>query len=373
MWLVSRDSRDYSSALGETVKRLPLLSAVDPRRLAPPVCKNVEMTSLEKVRPATAADVAARAGVSRATVSHILSGREERFPEPTRARVRKAARELNYSPWASGRSLVRGRSDTIVVLLPQVSIGGMRLQETIETLTRSLTGPDANVVLRIADEDAGSTVSALLKLQPLAVVELGALPTKHKALLQSHGVAVVPDIEHPVRYHGMTIDVAIGDLQVQELGGRGDRQIVYAALHGDKNDAYGAGRWTALEGACSRRGLAAPLRMDVPLDVDGAAEQIKKFGRVPLGIAAYNDEVAAAVLSACTRLGKSVPEDISVIGVDNSQIARLWVPRITSVEADMSVFANVALGQLRAQLGGSEMPGPEMGNGMLRVVPGLTT
>ena len=331
------------------------------------------MASLDRVRPATAADVAARAGVSRASVSQILSGRISRFPEETQQKVRKAASELNYSPWASGRSLVKGRSDTIVLLLSGASIGSMRLQETIEKLTKDFAGPGANVVLRIADHDPDVTVASVLKLQPLAVVDLGAMSAKYKAKLQAHGVATVPDIDQPIRYHGMTIDVAIGDLQVGELTRNGDRQIVYAALADTRDDTYGPGRWAALQGACQRRGLASPLRVDIPLDPDEALEQIKTLGPGQYGFAAYNDEVGAAVLGACTRAGLRVPEDASVIGVDNSEIARLWIPRLTSVGTDMGVFIDLAIGQLRAQLDGRPLPESDAGDQMLHIAAGAST
>ena len=69
----------------------------------------------------TSADVARHAGVSRSTVSQILNGHERRFPARTRDRVQAAASELGYQPSAAGRALVRGASDIVVALIPDMT------------------------------------------------------------------------------------------------------------------------------------------------------------------------------------------------------------------------------------------------------------
>ena len=72
----------------------------------------------------TAADVAARAGVSRATVSYVLNDTPHQvIPETTRERVRAAAAELGYTPSVAARALMTGRSDIVLLLLPEWPIG----------------------------------------------------------------------------------------------------------------------------------------------------------------------------------------------------------------------------------------------------------
>ena len=327
----------------------------------------------EKLRPATAADVAALAGVSRATVSHILSGRDARFPDDTKNRVKQAASQLRYRPWASGRSLVRGRSDTIVVLLPGATIAGMKIQEAIEGITQGLASPGSNVVLRIADADPDSTVEALINLQPMAVVDTGALPQRAHTRLQELGIMTVPDGSRPLRHHGMTVDSAIAEMQVSELVRRGTRRIVYAGLADARRDVFGPGRIAALTAACERRGLEPPLHIPVPLNIEKTMERMAEIGPLPVGIAAYNDETAAAVLGASARLGLSIPEDVSVIGFDNSDIARLWTPRITTIEFDMGIFVTIAVDELRAQISGEDELRPGRDYDILKLIPGSST
>ncbi|MEU0743751.1 LacI family DNA-binding transcriptional regulator [Streptomyces sp. NPDC006134] len=323
-------------------------------------------------RPATAADVAARAGVSRATVSHILNGREGRFPEETRLRVRAAAEELDYRPSPAGRSLVTGRSDTIVVVMPETTVG-QNLQNALEYLGDNAMGLGSNVVLRFAGSDPQKTADALVKLRPLAVVDFGSLDLPARDRLAAQGVPVVPDPgARPRRSPGPHEE--IGELQVTELTRSGDRQIVYASISDRRTDPYGPGRYAGVSAACERRGLAAPLSVPVPTVLEPAVAVLRELPRqAPLGVAAYNDEVALAVLAAAAHLGWAVPGDLAVVGVDATDVGQLWTPRLTTIEVDMHAFVDTVVDELAIALGQKRPAGRGAGGRMLRVVAGATT
>ncbi|MET9973319.1 LacI family DNA-binding transcriptional regulator, partial [Streptomyces sp. NPDC006356] len=302
-------------------------------------------------RPATAADVATRAGVSRATVSHILNGREERFPEETRARVRAAAAELDYRPSPAGRSLVTGRSDTIVVVMPGTTVG-QNLQNALEHLGDTAAGMGSNVVLRFAGANPAKTATALMKLRPLAVVDFGSLDRPARSRLAAQGVPTVPDLSGSPHSQGLGPQQEIAELQVAELTGRGERQIVYASVSDQRLDPYGPGRFAGVKVACERRGLAAPLSVPVPVALDAAMAALSELPQgVPLGVAAYNDQVALAVLAAAARLGLMVPRDLAVVGVDATDVGQLWTPRLTTIEVDMHAFIDGIVAELSEVLG----------------------
>ncbi|WP_425826606.1 LacI family DNA-binding transcriptional regulator [Streptomyces fractus] len=305
-------------------------------------------------RPATAKDVAQRAGVSRATVSHIFNGREARFPEATREKVRRAAAELSYRPWSAGRSLVTGRGDTIVAVMPRTSMGGMPIQDALERLTADLEGPASNVVLRFADIDPATTARALLKMRPLAVVDLGLLDADARAELESQGIPTVPRAGFfPASGGGFLLRLA--RLQVEELVRHGRRRIVYAAISDQRNDTFGDLRFAAIEDMCATLGLQEPLWCPMPLDIAEAVEALESLPRdVPLGVAAYNDHVALATLAAARELGIQVPLDLAVIGHDDIDIAALWSPSLSSVAVDVRRLMDSAAAQLEAVLRGAE-------------------
>jgi DNA-binding LacI/PurR family transcriptional regulator len=305
------------------------------------------MPVTDRARPATAADVAKHAGVSRATVSHILNGRDAKFPDETKARVRAAAEELDYRPSPAGRSLVTGHSDTIVVVMPNTTIG-FGIQEALERLSEDL-GSAANVVLRFGDEEPASTVRAILKLRPLAVIDFGSLMGPERDRLHAQGVVVVPDTRRPLTVDGVNFQDAIAILQVRELVKRGPRQIVYAGLTDKRSDPYGPSRMTGIERACHALGLPRPARINVEADIASATDALRSL-EFPVGIAAYNDYAAVAILAAAARLGIDVPGSVSVVGTDATDFGRLWTPRLTSVAVDMRAVIDDAAAQLLEQL-----------------------
>ena len=97
----------------------------------------------------TSWDVARLAGVSRSTVSQVLNGNHERFPQETRDRVAQAAETLSYRPSRAGRSLVTGLSDLIVVVVPNVTFG-RHLQDAVDSIAASTAATGMSVVVRYA-------------------------------------------------------------------------------------------------------------------------------------------------------------------------------------------------------------------------------
>lgn len=300
-------------------------------------------------KPATAADVAAMAGVSRATVSHILNGRADSFAEATQERVAAAAKALDYRPSPAGRSLVRGRGDTIVVLAPNSTIG-QNQQDALDRLIADTASLSGNVVLRFADPDVATTVASLLRLRPLAVVDLGALPQSARDRLSQQGVPTVPDIRRSEP--SVHLDVAIARMQAVELQRLGIRRIIYAGIQDRRPDPFSPQRFSAIASACHDMGLEAPVRIDIPIDPDGAYRALSAaFTAMPVGVAAYNDTVALAVASVGRQLNMKIPDELSIVGVDNTPAMRLVSPTLSSIDVNMDAYIDRAVEELANHLG----------------------
>lgn len=301
-------------------------------------------------RPATAADVAAHAGLSRTTVSHVLNGREARFPQATRDKVHASAAALDYRPSPAGRILATGRGDTIVFLMPDTTMES-NIQEAVEWVARATAHIGSNVVLRFANQDPEVSVAAILKLRPLAVVDLGSLPASSRARLAGHGVPTVPSLDAPTRRGTPDPDEVIADLQVGALFDGGKTRILYAGLADGRQDAFGPRRFAAIARACAARGLEEPVHVSIPLESDAAGETLERYWQDgPIGVAAYNDSTAIAVLSAAADRGLSVPDRVAVVGNDGSAIGRLWRPRLTSIRVDIRGIIGEAIDELMAAL-----------------------
>ena len=105
------------------------------------------------MRPAkriTSIDVARAAGVSQTTVSFVLNDKPgHSIPEATRLRILEVARELDYRPHASARALAAGRSDVVLLSVPDLPIGGA-ISRFVEELAAALAGHGLTLVTHLA-------------------------------------------------------------------------------------------------------------------------------------------------------------------------------------------------------------------------------
>ena len=106
---------------------------------------------------------------------------------------------------------------------------------------------------------------------------------------------------------------------------------------------------------CADLGLAEPVVQPVPLDPAEAAEAVRAWHDADptvTGIAAYNDEVALAVLAGARRRGLEVPGDLAVIGVDDLPVAALSRPSLTTVRADLEAMSRYIADSIARKLDG---------------------
>ncbi|HWS32908.1 MAG TPA: LacI family DNA-binding transcriptional regulator [Actinoplanes sp.] len=316
---------------------------------------------------ATSSDVARLAGVSRATVSHILNGRGQRFTAETHEKVRRAVEELRYRPSPAGRALVRGRSDLVLALIPYTTFG-TNLQDAVDRMTAEAAGLGLQVVVRLTGPDLSGVRAALLDLRPAAVVDWDTLTGADRDTLRAAGIVV--------------IDAASGDLN-HEIGrllagavlGRGPRTLVYAALADPRSDIFGPDRYAGMTAEAAARGLGAPARVVVPLDRAGASAALRPLldGAEPLAIGCYNDDVAIAVLAAVRDHGRRVPDDVTVAGVDHTPIGQLVSPRLTTIHIESDHLTGSLTRLLAEALGTPVGPAAGPSAPTLRVIPGETS
>jgi DNA-binding LacI/PurR family transcriptional regulator len=320
----------------------------------------------------TSFDVAKRAGVSRATVSHVLNGQGSRFPEETRAKVLKAAEELNYQPSPAGRALVTGRSDILVILVPNTTFGS-NLQDLVDNVTRHASAHGLSVVVRFAGSNPGETLAAILHFRPVAVVDMGILGADEREVLQNSGAAVIPRI-HAAEDPAHDINHVIGRTMAKALLRNGPRQLAYAALLDERLDPFGPGRYEGMKAAARAEGLPEPERLEVPLELGRATAALAavKTKDAPLAVGCYNDDVALAVVAAGRALGLRIPDDLSVVGVDATAIGQLVSPRLTTIRIHNAPLMERIAAELAA-LSRAEASAPQPASlPEVAVVPGET-
>lgn len=283
----------------------------------------------------TSRDVATRAGVSRATVSQILNGRDERFSAETRELVIRTAAELDYQPSAAARSLARGSSELVIALVPN-STFGPNLQDMFDEITDELAQSGLTVMLRLSSKSPRSFDRLIAGLRPLAVISLLKLNDADRAVLTSRNVMLV---EPEAAHGGGDLNDMVAQAQFRYLSERGHTRLAYARMLDSRQDPFGAERQESFARASVEAGLGEPISIALRLTLDDAKRAIASL---PTGtaVACYNDDVAISLILGARSVGRAIPDDISLIGMDDTPFAAMVTPRLTTLHHSVGALAH---------------------------------
>ena len=310
----------------------------------------------------TSADVAAAAGVSRATVSYVLNGVHDRISPETQARVFAAAERLGYVPNAMASALRAGRTEIVLLALPSWPLG----QAVAEWVTAGVAelermGYTPLVHFRHGD-DRERLIRACDRVRPIAVIGPGDdLPPERVEALRANGTRAVMAISPTPLEHVVTLLVdqaLVGEVALDHLAERGHRHVV-AVIPGEPQYAeLGADRVRGAKASAAEHGvkLVTVTAVCSPVEIGSALAPILSRSGRPTALYAFNDEYAFAAIDALESAGLTVPGDIAVIGCDNSAPARR--ARLTTIMlADIARWPSIA-GRLQGLVDGDEDRSP---------------
>lgn len=317
--------------------------------------------SPRSVRRVTSNDVANAAGVSRATVSFVLNNTpHQSISEETRRRVRDAAAKLSYRPSAEARALRRGRSDVVLLCLPEQLPMSHELATFIEAMTAALAAK--HLALMVNPWTPDPVVEAWRAVTPVIVIGWHLDPEAVEGMLLE-GVQVVTSMIDEQSVFGRwvlgTREADIARTQVGCLAEAGHRRLAYALPTNDRLFGPGQLRRQSLERACAERGLPAPIPFQTAGDVDTAAQAVSDLLRdhpSVTGVCAHDDIAALAVLAGLQGTGRSAPADLAIVGVNDSPAAALANPPLTMVTVDTKASADYGVEVLVALLDGRDPP-----------------
>ena len=290
----------------------------------------------------TMADVAERAGVSRALVSIVFRGVPGASPA-TRQRVMRAADDLDYRPDQRARLLGSNRSRTVGVVF------GLHHEfhaEVVEALYREAdtTGYDLALGAAARTRPERRAVQSLLDYRCEALVLLG--PTLSRTAIEELRerlpvVVVARSLPRMAVDVVRTDDVAGARMAVEHLAGLGHSSIT----HVDGRRAPGAAeRRRGYRAAMGHLGLPVELVAGGLTENDGEHAATRLLaGPRPTAVTVFNDHCAAGLMAATRAAGVRVPEDLSVVGYDDSQVAGLASIALTTVAQDATALATSAL------------------------------
>ena len=308
-----------------------------------------------KPRRPTIDDVAARAGVSSAAVSFAVNGRPG-VGEDTRRRILAAAEELGWRPSASARALTEARSRAVGLLLSR-SLDQLEVDpffvRFLAGIERTLARSDHDLVLRVAEEIepvAYARLAASGRVDGFLLCDVEVDDPRFRVLADSGVPAVVAGRPvSPCPFPALETEHADGMRMVTEhLLELGHRDIAFAG--GAAHLEHVQARLVSWKGALAAAGVRPGPVAHTP------AEAVALLDHGPTAVVHTSDGLAAACLAAARARGLSVPEDLSVTGFDDSPLAALASPPLTSVRVDYAGFGESATSALLAAIAREPAP-----------------
>lgn len=324
-------------------------------------------------------DVAKHAGVSVSTVSNVLNGRIDQMRKETLKRIEESIKVLKYHPNKLAQQLKTGHVKMLGILVPSIMNPNFAaLVNNIESIAKEKYGYQvllANTSRQ--DKQEKLFLNDLLSFGVKGVIVVSSsIEKKHFINAINKGMVMV-------NYDGLTSEEAhnnkkilidsismdnfqAGKLAADFLLQQGCKNIVFATIKGNitsRNNKI-LGFLDSLKSA----GLSTKNRIiegtaqfaygDSELAEIGkllANEIIKNNKTLPDGIVAINDMLAIGIISELTRLGMKIPQDISVIGIDNMFLDTLFSPSLTSIASPLSDMATLMVDRLIAMLNGDKI------------------
>jgi DNA-binding LacI/PurR family transcriptional regulator len=312
-------------------------------------------------RRVTLADVAKRAGVSTALASIVMREAPGASPQ-SRQRILAVARELGYRPDVRARSLASLKSHLIGVLFGRAGRFHMELIDGLYTAAED-RGWDLVLSALTSRRDETRALNSLHDFRFDALIMLG--PEIPEPLLAGRVPLVVVGwhVHHPDVDIVRTSDDHAMTHAVQHLVDLGHRRIAH--LQGGTGLIALARRDAYLE-AMRTQGLGSEVRFVVcegedQLDGQRATrELLAQEPDLPTALIAFNDDIAAAAMSVLAQEGIVVPADISIIGYDDSALARSPGLELTSIQQVPQEMARLAVERIIARSEGSPVDDREI-------------
>lgn len=312
-------------------------------------------------------DVAREAGVSTATVSHVIN--ETKYvSDATRQKVQEAIEKLNFYPNAHARSLASGRSNIIGLLVSDIS--NPFFPELIKSIEASAFEHGYNLMLFNTNYDAKRAADYVRRLIELKVAGVALMtaelePALIEELKKKQVRAVFNDLGTVTEHmSNIILDYAVGiEEAVRHLVSLGHQKIAHIA--GSSRIRSGKIRRDAFIDSMKRHlpDIKNPMIFEGDFRFESgrmAATEILDLKELPTAIIAANDMMALGAMQELKTAGVSIPRDISIIGFDDIAFAALSEPPLTTVCSPRVEIGRRAIEALMTTIERPNLPGVEI-------------
>ncbi len=301
------------------------------------------------------------AGVSHSTVSRALAD-SPLVNEHTKERIRQLAREMEYTPSAIARSLVRQRTETIGVVVSTVA--DPFVSEVVRGIEETAFDSGFSVLLCESGNNRDREIAGVKMLREKRVdgivVSASTVGDFYMPLLDElHIPIVLVNREQGTRYEYsvVTDDIDGGEQAIRHLLELGHRRI--GLITGPTESQSSSNRLLAYQQTLERYGIAFDPALITPGDgraVGGREGVARLFSRPhpPTAIFGYNDMTAIGAIAAAKKRGLDVPGDLSVVGFDDITFAEFVDPPLTTVRQRKYEMGRLAMGMVLDLLNGKK-------------------
>ena len=293
-------------------------------------------------------DIAGAAGVSLATVSRVLN-HPEKVKESTRKRVLKIIKEMGYKPNANARGLASRRSTTVAIVIPQISRASVAemiagIDDSAKKFgytIRLFTNNDPNLASEVWSEVIASSVDGILLMNDEITKE-----TIEHIRNTPVPVVFVNQISPTEDFGSVGIDYEKCAYDItKEMISRGNKDIMFISTEHKYtvNELKEKGYRRAMEEA----GLDANIVRssgDLSINEPQFTEIIEEG--IPEVVLVVRDSMAISFMNIAMNKGYKVPDDLQVIGFQNTRYAVLSNPKLTCVETPIYEIGNKAMAHL---------------------------
>ncbi len=310
----------------------------------------------------TMQEVAKKAGVSKATVSRVLSGKGY-TSEETKERVYKAIEETGYRPNLLARNLATSKSQCIGLVVTNTLYTGSYFSELLSQAAKRLEANGRQLILvdgKHSAEEEKAAIDFLLDLRCDAIIiyprflnvdEMDALVEKHKQPIMVMNRKLRKHQSHCIccDHHGASF------MATQHLIERGHRDIAF--ITGSMDSPTAIDRLAGYKAALTASGLSVRDALIAygkwsPASGAQAAENLLSAALPFSGLVVSNDDMAIGAMKTLNGAGLTVPGDVSIIGFDNIATAPFLQPALSSIKDPVSEMINEVIERLISMLDG---------------------
>lgn len=303
---------------------------------------------------ATIIDVAKKCGYSKATVSRAFIS-PETVSEKAKERVYAAAKELNYTPNTIARALVRQHTENIAFIIHEKQYPTLLnpfYAPVLEAVMQEAAKRGYSVFIATGNDMQLPNGDVYIKKHMDGVIFAGQTDIHTVEEFQRKNIPVVM-LNHEIDLKNLvsvTVEHFQGAQQATEhLCERGHKRI--GLLAGRFSEQVCEARLNGYMSVLAAHDLPMDTRFITDIeptleDAEEAMSELLKMPDRPTAFFCTNDTIAAGAVKAVLRAGLRVPEDVAIVGFDDSIVSRMVEPELTTVRIDATTMGRVAAQQL---------------------------